>query len=254
MNASAKCRLYVDAPLAAEAEVVPAPEQTHYLLNVLRLKPGDAVALFNGRDGEWSSQITDMTKKTCCLTVERQSRPQRHGPDLWFLFAPIKRARFDFVVEKATELGAHRIQPVFTRRTAVARVNLERLGAHAIEAAEQCGRLDLPEVAEAQRLDAVLDAWPAGRRLMLADESGAAPPALHALIEARTDSPGGVGPWAVLIGPEGGFAPEELARLKRLSGVLPISLGPRILRAETAGIAALALWQAILGDWGNAPA
>ena len=249
MSDAARARLFVDTPLAAGTEVVPGPEQAHYLLNVLRLKSGDAVALFNGRDGEWSARITDTTKKACRLTVERQTRPQRHGPDLWFLFAPIKRARFDFVVEKATELGARRIQPVFTRRTAVARVNLERLGAHAIEAAEQCGRLDVPEVADARPLDAVLDAWPGGRRLMLCDESGTAPPATRALAEARADSPGGIGPWAVLIGPEGGFAPEELIRLKRLSGVLPVSLGPRILRAETAGIAALALWQAILGDW-----
>lgn len=249
MTASAKCRLYVDVPLAADADVVPTPEQTHYLLNVLRLKPGDAVALFNGRDGEWHSRISDASKKTSRLTVERQTRQQRNGPDLWFLFAPIKRARFDFVVEKATELGARRIQPVFTRRTAVARVNLDRFGAHAIEAAEQCGRLDVPQIDDARPLDAVVDAWPAGRRLMLCDESRTALPVIRVLTEARADSPGGVGPWAILIGPEGGFAPEELARLKRLPGVLPVSLGPRILRAETAGIAALALWQAMLGDW-----
>lgn len=254
MIASAKCRLYVDVPLAAGADVVPTPEQTHYLLNVLRLKPGDAIALFNGRDGEWHSRISDASKKTSRLTVERQTRQQRNGPDLWFLFAPIKRARFDFVVEKAAELGARRIQPVFTRRTAVARVNLDRLGAHAVEAAEQCGRLDVPDVADPQPIDTVLDAWPAGRRLMLCDESGTAPSATQALAEARADSPGGIGPWAILIGPEGGFAPEELIRLKRLPGVLPVTLGPRILRAETAGIAALALWQAMLGDWDNAPA
>lgn len=254
MTASAKCRLYVDVPLAADADVVPTPEQTHYLLNVLRLKPGDAVALFNGRDGEWHSRISDASKKTSRLTVERQTRQQRNGPDLWFLFAPIKRARFDFVVEKATELGARRIQPVFTRRTAVARVNLDRLGSHAVEAAEQCDRLDVPEIADARPLDAVLDAWPAGRRLMLADESGTAPAALRALTEAGADSPGGIGPWAILIGPEGGFAPEELIRLKRLPGILPVSLGPRVLRAETAAIAALALWQAALGDWRSVPA
>ena len=254
MTDHVKARLYVDAPLAAGAEVVPAPEQAHYLLNVLRLKPGDAVALFNGRDGEWLSRIADASKKACRLAVGRQARPQRHGPDLWYLFAPIKRARFDFVVEKATELGARRIQPVFTRRTAVARVNLDRLGAHAVEAAEQCGRLDVPQIDDARSLDAVVDAWPAGRRLMLCDESRTAPPVIRALTEARADSPGGVGPWAVLIGPEGGFAPEELIRLKRLPGVLPVSLGPLILRAETAGIAALALWQAMLGDWDNASA
>jgi 16S rRNA (uracil1498-N3)-methyltransferase len=165
-------------------------------------------------------------------------------PDLWLLFAPIKKARTDFIVEKATELGAARIQPVMTRYTTAERLRTERLLAHAVEAAEQCGGTFVPEVSEPVRLDALLDRWDGSRRILFCDESREAEPARIALAAATP------GPWAVLVGPEGGFAPNEAARLRDMAGVLPVTLGPRILRADTAAVAALALWQATLGDWG----
>ncbi len=238
-----KIRLFVRADLGAGAEVPLDAGQAHYLFGVMRLGPGAPVALFNGRDGEWTAEVIEAGRRGGRLVALTASRPQRQPPDLWLLFAPIKKARTDFIVEKATELGAARIQPVFTRFTAAGRVRADRLRAHAVEAAEQCGETFVPEVAEPVRLEALLDGWDAGRQLMFCDEAREAPPAREALAAA---SPG---PWAVLTGPEGGFAPEEAQRLRSLPHVTPVTLGPRVLRADTAACAALTLWQAALGDW-----
>ena len=236
-------RLFVVAGLAAGQDVSLEATQAHYLGNVLRLGAGDEVALFNGRDGEWRARIAAIGKGRCTAIPAAQLRAQAAEPDLWLCFAPVKRARIDFIAEKAAELGVSVVQPVFTRRTAVTRVNSERLRANAVEAAEQCERLSVPEVREPVELDRLLDAWPGERRLMLCDESGGAAPVAVALAGATP------GPWAVLIGPEGGFTDDEFARLRQLPGTLAVSLGPRVLRADTAAIAGLAIWQALVGDW-----
>ncbi len=240
---AAKIRLFVEAALGPGAEVVLTPDQAHYLFAVMRVGPGVPVAVFNGRDGEWIAEARPAGRRGGSLVAKYPGRPQRRPPDLWLLFAPIKKARTDFIVEKATELGCARIQPVLTRLTAAERLRTDRLRAHAIEAAEQCGETYVPEVADAARLERLLDSWDPARRLMFCDEARDARPAAVALAEAEP------GPWAILIGPAGGFAPEEAARLRHLPFVLPVTLGPRILRADTAAVAAVALWQAALGDW-----
>lgn len=239
---SAKIRLYVDHPLG-EGQTVPlSREQAHYLFGVMRLGPGGQVLLFNGRDGEWRAEITGAGKREGAAQVLERTRPLQAPPDLWLLFAPIKKARTDFIVEKAAEMGAARILPVQTEFTNAERIRQDRLQAHAIEAAEQCGGTFVPPVAELQKLDAVLADWPAGRRLMFCDEAAAG--------QARTLSDVLAGePWAVLIGPEGGFSPAERGRLLGRDFVHAVSLGPRILRADTAAVAALTLWQQALGDW-----
>ena len=209
----------------------------------MRLAPGDETALFNGRDGEWVGRISRLAKREAVLEVGERLRAQSAPPDLHLLFAPIKKARTDFIAEKAAEMGAAAIRPVFTRFTNSERVNEDRLRAHGVEAAEQCGLLTVPEVLPAMRLDRLLDGWDAARRIMFCDETadhGAAGAALTAA---------GPGPWAVLIGPEGGFAPEEVERLRAAPFATPVSLGPRILRADTAAVAAMTLWQSVLGDW-----
>jgi 16S rRNA (uracil1498-N3)-methyltransferase len=239
-----RTRLFVNEPLAAGATVGLAPNQAHYLRHVLRLAAGDRVALFNGNDGEWLGTVAGFGKGRASVDVVTQRRAQGTEPDLWLLFAPIKHARIDYLVQKATELGASRLVPVITERTMVARVNTERLQANAVEAAQQTGRLSLPEVASPATLFAALDGWPSARRVMLADESGAGTPILAALSALPPGAP-----WAVLIGPEGGFAPQELDALRKLPFVTSVSLGPRLLRADTAAVAALACWQAALGDW-----
>ncbi|MSU91313.1 16S rRNA (uracil(1498)-N(3))-methyltransferase [Rhodobacteraceae bacterium 2CG4] len=239
---SPKIRLYVDAPLGAGAELELAA-QAHYLTGVMRRGAGDEVALFNGRDGEWRAVIAAAAKKRVSLRVEAQTAPQQDPPDLWLLFAPIKKARTDFIVEKATELGAARIRPVLTRFTNAERVRTDRLQAHAVEAAEQCGGTYVPAVDAPAKLAEVLAAWPGGRRLMFCDEARTARPVAEALAgQAR-------GPWAILIGPEGGFSPDEAAALRAHPGVLPVTLGPRVLRADTAAAAAITAWQVALGDW-----
>lgn len=238
-------RLHVEAPLAAGAAVAATADQAHYLLHVLRLGAGATIALFNGRDGEWAAEVRPRGKRDCGLLPVARLRPQAASPDTWLLFAPVKGQRSEFIAEKATELGVSVLQAVITARTVASRVNIVRLAANAREAAEQSWRLDVPEVREARSLDAVLDAWPAGRRLLFCDETGASPPAPEAL---RGVSPG---PWAVLIGPEGGFSAAELGRVKALPQVLSVGLGPRILRADTAVVAALALLQAAIGDWSD---
>lgn len=243
MTDAARTRLFVATDLAGGLSIGLAPSQAHYVKTVLRLDKGAVVALFNGRDGEWLGRIDGAGKGWCSVSLYEQSRPQEKPPDLWLVFAPIKRARIDFLVEKATELGVAALHPVQTQRTIVERVNLERLRANAVEAAEQTGRLSVPEVAEPEPLPRLMARWPADRRLLLCDESGAAPPIAETLAGAAP------GAWAVLVGPEGGFAETELDALKKLPFVSPVGLGPRVLRADTAALASLAVLQALAGDW-----
>lgn len=238
-----KLRLYVDAPLGKNARIVPDAGQTHYLLNVMRAKAGDRISLFNGRDGEWVASLARIEKRSCTLVCEGQVAEQDAVPDLWLVFAPIKKIPADYVTQKATELGVSLLQPVLTRRTVVRRVNDERMRANAIEAAEQSGRLSVPEVRGAIDLDKLLARWPAERRIVFCDEAGGAPPIADALAHAAD------GPWAVFVGPEGGFDLEERAAICGHGNATPVSLGHRILRADTAGLAALAVWQALKGDW-----
>ena len=242
-----KVRLYVAADLGAGAEVSPTRDQAHYLFTVMRLGEGADVALFNGRDGEWRGVVTQAGRRGGALRCAGRLRAQDASPDLDLLFAPLKKARTDFIAEKATEMGARRLRPVVTRFTNAERVNVDRLRAHGVEAAEQCGILTVPEVCDPQPLGAALDGWDGARRLMFCDESRDGPPAAAALAALKVGA--APGPWAILIGPEGGFAPEEIARLRAAPFAHPVSLGPRILRADTAAVAALALWQAGLGDW-----
>lgn len=243
----AKVRLYVEHPLG-EGQTVPlSREQAHYLFGVMRLGPGDAVSVFNGRDGEWRASVAERDKRGGSLRAEAQTAPQRNPPDLWLVFAPIKKARTDFIVEKAAEMGAARILPVQTDFTNAERIRRDRLQAHAIEAAEQCGGTYVPEVAGLRRLTDLLADWPAGRRLMFCDEALAGNAC--ALPRRADDGDGGGAPWAILIGPEGGFSAAERARLADLPFAHRVALGPRILRADTAAVAALTLWQQALGDW-----
>jgi 16S rRNA (uracil1498-N3)-methyltransferase len=235
-------RLFVPAPVAADAAVLPTLDQSRYLTQVMRLKLGDSLLVFNGRDGEWRCVIAEILKKGVVLRAEEPVRPQVIGPDVQLLIAVVKKSALEFAVEKATELGALRIGLVVTHRTQVQHVRMERLDAIAIEAAEQTGRLDVPMIDEPVKLGDLLDDQEAGRRLMFCDETGGVP-AMAALADA------GVGPWSILIGPEGGFSPEERDRLRALPFTTAVSLGPRILRADTAAVAALTLWQAAVGDW-----
>ena len=242
---SAKIRLFVDHPLGEDQTVPLNRDQAHYLFGVMRRSVGALVLLFNGRDGEWLARVEVAGKRGGTLLVETQTKPLQMPPDLWLLFAPIKKARTDFIVEKAAEMGAMRILPVQTEFTNCDRIRQDRLQAHAVEAAEQCGGTFVPEVTGLQKLDRVLADWPAGRKLMFCDESKAG--CSFALTGIQT---GGVADgWAILIGPEGGFSDKERARLHGLDFAQPVSLGPRILRADTAAVAAMTLWQQQLGDW-----
>ncbi len=237
-------RLYVDAPLAAGAEVPLDRDRANYLLNVLRLKVGDAVLLFNGRDGEWAAALTGTARRGGALLVAERTREQPQAGDLHFLFAPLKHARLDYVVQKAVEMGAARLQPVITGHTQVARVNVERMRANVVEAAQQCGILTLAEVAEPQPFAAALHALAPARLVVFCDEDAEVTDPLVALAAARADA--GI---AVVVGPEGGFSDEERAALLRRPHTVRLSLGPRILRADTAAVAAMAVVQAVLGDW-----
>ena len=244
----AKVRLYVDHPLGQGQTVPLTREQAHYLFGVMRLGEGDAVLLFNGRDGEWRANVAQSGKKGGTLECAEQTAPLRLPPDLWLLFAPIKKARTDFIVEKATELGAARILPVQTEFTNAERIRQDRLQAHAVEAAEQCGGTFVPEVAEIQRLDRLLDDWPADRTLIFCDEALAGPSSWEKYFGGLAERAGAAPPpTAILIGPEGGFSEAERKRLREMA--TSVSLGPRILRADTAAVAALTLWQAHMGDW-----
>lgn len=235
-------RLHVPQPLSADAAVLPTLDQSRYLTQVMRLKAGDALLVFNGVDGEWRCTVAEVLKKGVVLRAEEQVRAQTTVPDVHLLIAVVKKSALEFAVEKATELGAARIGLVTTRRTQGDRVRMDRLEAIAVESAEQTGRLDVPGIDLPVKLDALLDGWDGSRRLMFCDETGGAP-ALKALAEAGGDS------WAILIGPEGGFSPEERERLRALPFTTAVSLGPRVLRADTAATTALTLWQAALGDW-----
>lgn len=238
---ASKIRLYVDHPLAQGQTVNLSREQAHYLFGVMRCSEGVVLSLFNGRDGEWDAEVTQTGKRGGVLTCLAQTKPLQPPPDLWLLFAPIKKARTDFIVEKAAEMGAARICPIQTDYTNSDRIRQDRLQAHAVEAAEQCGGTVIPEVTELQKLSRLLDAWPEDRQLMFCDE---------ALVGA-SEILAGVGPgsWAILIGPEGGFSEAERKRLRGLPFAHSVSLGPRILRADTAAVAALTVWQQTLGDW-----
>ncbi len=196
------------------------------------------------RDGEWLAQVAEVSKRSCVLVCRQNLAQQSHVPDVWLIFAPIKKTPADYVVQKATELGAGRLIPVFTRRTIVTRVNLERMRANAIEAAEQSDRLDVPEIGEPLSLNALLAGWPEGRAIIFCDEAGEAPPIASALAGIPN------GAAAILTGPEGGFDPEERETIRARPNVVPVSLGNRVLRADTAALAALAVWQAVRGDWG----
>jgi 16S rRNA (uracil1498-N3)-methyltransferase len=252
MAARIETRLYLDEDLGEGRTLGLDHARAHFLRSVLRLSRGAELALFNGRDGEWLARLDGLGKGWASLAVERRLREQDTTPDLWLVFAPIKRARLDFLVEKATELGVARLQPVMTRYTAVSRVNTERLAANAREAAEQCERLSVPEVMAPKRLFDLLADWPAERRLLLCAESGEARPIAEVLSDQSAEAAESR-PAAVMTGPEGGYAPAELDALRKLPFVTPIGLGPRVLRADTAALAALACWQAALGDGRQRP-
>jgi len=240
-----KVRLYLEQPLAQGQHIAVSQEHAHYLGTVLRMRPGQMIGAFNGTQGEWRAEIEDLGKKRGRLLVRDQSLPQRDPPDLWLLFAPIKKARTDFIVEKAVELGVRRIQPVQTQFTNSERIRRDRLQAHAIEAAEQCGGTHVAEVAELAPLARLLADWPAGRTLWWADEglAAGAQPEHDDTARQATDKA------AILIGPEGGFSAPERARIAALPFVRALRLGPRILRADTAAVSAITLWQSRFGDW-----
>jgi len=240
-------RLFVEADLNAGSEATLSEAQAHYLRHVMRRADGAPLLLFNGRDGEWQATLALRGKKDAAARVVTQTRPQAAEPDVWLCFAPVKRARIDWIAEKATELGVTVLQPVITRHTAVERVNVERLRANAIEAAEQTERLSVPEVRAPLELARLLADWPAGRRLLMADETGGGAPI--AAVLGGLDAAARAVPWAIVTGPEGGFAQDELTALRRMKDVTAVGLGPRILRADTAALAALACWQALIGDW-----
>ncbi|HEY8615898.1 16S rRNA (uracil(1498)-N(3))-methyltransferase [Phenylobacterium sp.] len=234
-------RLHVPYDLAAGAELVLDEGQSRYLGAVMRAKAGDELRVFNGRHGEWRAIVGQVGKRAVTLQLIDPARPQAQGPDLDLVIALVKRGPLETIVEKAAELGVRRIRPVITERTNADHTRVDRLQAIATEASEQTGRLDVPQVAEPVKLERLIAAWEAGRRLLFCDEAGDARPVL----EAVTDG----GPWAVLVGPEGGFAPREREMLRGLPYAVAATLGPRILRADTAAISALTLWQAAAGDW-----
>ena len=237
-------RLHLDTPLQTAMSLQLPEAQSHFLAHVLRAKPGECLRLFNGRDGEWRATITAIAKRGVTLSIDGQTRVQDTSPDLWLLLAPIKKTPLDYIVQKATELGIARLQPVITRRTIVGRVNSDRMRANAIEAAEQSERLSVPLINEPITLDKLIAEWDATRQLMFCDEGREARAARGALASAPKS------PWAILTGPEGGFDPAEREMLRVQSFVMPVSLGPRIMRADTAALAAIAVWQSTLGDWG----
>lgn len=238
---SAKIRLYVEHPLGVGQSVPLDKGQAHYLFGVMRQAVGGQVLLFNGSDGEWRAEIVQAGKRGGELCCVQQTRPLRMPPDVWLLFAPIKKARTDFIVEKAAEMGAARIVPVMTEFTNAGRIQRDRLQAHAVEAAEQCGGTYVPEVAEAVKFGRLLEQWDTSRRIMFCDE---------ALAGATSELPSQPGPWAILIGPEGGFSDRERSKLHKAEFADAVTLGPRILRADTAAVAAMTIWQQKLGDWG----
>ena len=236
-------RLYLDEPLEAGLDIACSRAQANYLVNVMRLDDGAEILVFDGQNGEWRASLIRQKRNDCSLHIVELVRAQEDGPDVYYLFAPVKRARLDFMVQKATELGVAALRPVLTRRTDVQRVKFDRMRANVIEAAEQCGVLRIPEVIEPVSLDKMLEGWDPVRRIIYCDEEAPVSSPLEALLPLEP------GPLAVLIGPEGGFDEAERTRLGGLSYVTPISLGPRVMRADTAAVAALSLVNAVLGDW-----
>jgi len=242
-------RLFVEDALAEGAVLPLAAAQSNYLLNVLRLKPGAEVLLFNGRDGEWRAELSLARKKFAQLSAIERVREQTAPGDLHYLFSPLKHARLDYLVQKAVEMGVSHLQPMMMRHTQPERVNLDRMRANAIEAAEQCGILTIPEIVAPKKFDSFARGWRPDRLLVFCDEDAAVSDPVAALSSARGGGIAGPMPVSVLIGPEGGFSESERGALLKLPNVVRLALGPRILRADTAAVAALALVQAILGDW-----
>lgn len=248
MNAaSPKARLFVEDDIAMGQTLLPGSDQQHYLLNVMRLGDGDAVTIFNGRDGEWHATLHRDGKRSCHLLAQHQTRPQKASPDLWLIFAPVKKARLDFIAQKASEMGCRRIWPVRTDHCQVTRVNDDRMMANAIEAAEQTERLDVAEILPFTPLSEALAACGEDRTLLFCDEASADDADANAIARLAAAVP--IDRAAVLIGPEGGFSAAERAHLSGVRNSLKLSLGPRILRADTAAIAALTCFQAVCGDW-----
>ncbi|MBL4788926.1 MAG: 16S rRNA (uracil(1498)-N(3))-methyltransferase [Kordiimonadaceae bacterium] len=240
-------RLFVEAPLPGQGLLVLDQEQSHYVANVMRAKAGKTIALFNGRDGEWAADISEIKKRTVIVRITDKTKDQAAEPDLMLAFAPIKKARIDFMAQKATELGVAHLLPMYTRRTNVDRVKTDRLRANAIEAAEQCERLTVPIVSEPIKLEKLLADWQTDRMIMFCDEDLSGETAHAALAKLSADER--ARPWAILIGPEGGFVPEERAAIRAMDQTIVVSLGPRVLRADTAAMAAISLWQSAIGDW-----
>lgn len=240
-------RLFVEDKLFSGSTVLLDRDQSHYLANVMRKKQGDEILLFNGKNGEWKATISAVEKRAVSLTIDQQSREQEQEPDLWLAFAPIKKARLDFMAQKATELGVSSLTPVMTRRTIVDRVKTDRMRANAVEAAEQCERLSIPLINEAAKLDEFLTSLPLDRKLMFCDENKTGEETHRALCSASDKT--SPGPWAILIGPEGGFDADERRKIRAHPSCVPVSLGPRVLRADTAAMAAISLWQSAIGDW-----
>jgi len=242
-------RLYVEQPIEEGVSIALDASQANYLGNVLRLKTGDGMLVFNGRDGEWRGTLASAGKRRLALAIGTRTRPQTGALDLHYLFAPLKHARLDYMAQKAVEMGASRLQPILTRHAQVARVNLERMRANAIEAAEQCGILTLPEIRPPLTLERMIAEFEPARLLVFCDEEAQVKDPVAALSQARNARHGQAMPLAVLVGPEGGFAAEERAALLQLPNAVRLALGPRTLRADTAAVAALALVGAVLGDW-----
>lgn len=240
-------RLFVENDLSDGVSFQLGRDQSHYLANVMRQKVGGSLQLFNGSDGEWSAEIQAVEKRAVMVLAQKQTKPQLAEPDLWLAFAPIKKARLDFIAQKATELGVSHLVPVMTRRTNVDRVKTDRMHANAIEAAEQCERLTVPSVTEPVKLDAFLASLPHDRNLLFCDEDKSGEPA-HDALRNKFDK-AEPGKWAILIGPEGGFDNDERKQIRALANCFTVSLGPRVLRADTAAMAAISLWQSAIGDW-----
>jgi 16S rRNA (uracil1498-N3)-methyltransferase len=242
-------RLFVEAPLAEGTDVALDAAQANYLVNVLRLKPGASVLVFNGRDGEWRAELAALAKKKAALNIMERTRAQTATGDLHYLFSPLKHARLDYMVQKAVEMGISRVSPIIMRHTQTDRVNLDRMRANAIEAAEQCGVISIPEIAEPKKFESLTRGWKTDRLLVFCDEEADVKDPVAALASARGGGIAGPVPVSVLTGPEGGFAEHEREALLKLPNVVRLALGPRILRADTAAVAALTLVQAVLGDW-----
>lgn len=240
-------RLFINTPIEKAARLTISGNQRNYLINVMRKKLSDKVNIFNGKDGEWQSEISYVAKKEVQLSVLKKIREQKGESDVWLIFAPIKVGRIDYLVEKATELGVAKLLPVFTERTIVNKVNTERLSANCMEAAEQSERLSVPEIAEPVKLSKLIEKWDKNRKIILCDESGGGNSIKETMINLKSGS------YAIMIGPEGGFTKRELEMLKSLSYIIPVGLGPRVMRADTAAIAALTSFQQHLGDWDEAP-